>query len=134
MLDSSLGWCAKQNTVGQWLQIDLGAKNSVVGVVTQGRKDGWGGQHVKTFDAKYSVDGSTWVDVPGGTLTGGKAGNSRVTYMFPVGPVLARYVRLVVQTWGAHVTMRTGVLLNGKKFEGGNISNWQQQCTKRMYD
>jgi len=105
MLDSAQAWTAGSNAIGQWMTINLGALMDVKGVVTQGR--GGTNQKVNTFTAKYSQDGSNWVDITG-TFNAGDA-NTKVEANFPA-PVQAQYVRIVVQTWSNYISMRAGVL------------------------
>lgn len=108
MLDSAQAWSAGKNEVGQWMCIDLGSTIDVQGVVTQGRVAPHDAQRVTTFTVQYSSDGSNWTDIAG-TFTGG-AKNAKVEAVFPT-PVKARYVKIVVQTWEKHISMRAGVLL-----------------------
>ena len=39
MLDSDQAWSSGSLSVGEWMQIDIGVLEKVVGVITQGRKD-----------------------------------------------------------------------------------------------
>ena len=51
-------WGAKQNRVGEYLQVDLGQVKQIVKIATQGRADAnyW----VKAFELRYSLDKSQW--------------------------------------------------------------------------
>ena len=49
MLDSPQAWSAGSSSVGQWMQMDLGADKQVSGVVTQPRGNNY--QFVKSFTA-----------------------------------------------------------------------------------
>lgn len=112
-LDSSQAWSAESNTVGQWYQMDLGSVKSVGGVVTQGRHDApWNNQMVTSFSVKVSSDNAVWTDVDGGHVFTGNtvAGDAKVTSTF-ASPVDARFVRIVVQSWTNHVSLRAGVSL-----------------------
>ena len=48
-------WSAKKNNRRQWLQIKLGRKTKITGVVTQGRQDA--NQWVITYSLSSSLDG-----------------------------------------------------------------------------
>merc|ERR1712054_484305 len=109
MLDSQQAWSAQTNRAGEWMQIDLGTVETVTGVTTQGRAASqWDNQYVTEYTVKTSVDGFTFVDVPG-TCTG-QQGDERKACIFPAA-VRARYVRIVAVSWNAHISMRAGVLV-----------------------
>jgi hypothetical protein len=118
MLDSPQAWSAAKNEVGEWMQMDLGASERVAGVVVQGRKEGLhGNQYVKSFTIRYSTDGSTWQDVPDWKFNGG-SGDTKREVRFP-SVITARYVRLVVESWNNHISMRAGIILReGNKNKG----------------
>ena len=109
-LDSTQAWSAKSNEVGQWWQMDVGSARQIGGVVTQGRTQD--SQYVKSYKVEVSSDGSAWADVDGGaTFTANSAAtDEKVEHMFS-SPVSGRYVRIVVQSWNVHISMRAGVLL-----------------------
>ena len=109
-LDSAQAWSAKSNEVGQWWQMDVGSTRQIGGVVTQGRTGN--SQYVKSYKVKVSSDGSTWADVDGGaTFTANSAADDeKVENMFS-SAVSGRYVRIVVQSWNSHLSLRAGVLL-----------------------
>jgi len=109
-LDSAQGWSARQNKAGEWWQMDMGTKKQIGGVVTQGRTAH--GQYVKSFKVQTSVDGQKWTSVDGGKVftANTAANNAKVENKF-LHPVSTRYVRIVVQTWNGHISMRAAVLL-----------------------
>ena len=54
-------WSASANTLGQWLQVDLGDSRPITGVVTQGRSISEPHQQwVTKYLVMYSNDGETW--------------------------------------------------------------------------
>ncbi|EKX45742.1 hypothetical protein GUITHDRAFT_43265, partial [Guillardia theta CCMP2712] len=102
-------WSAKQNKVGEWMQIDGGEIQSIAGVVVQGRRD-WD-QWVTTFKVEVSDDGGKWVEVECGRIFDGNSDrNTKVYVPFPT-PVVGRYVRIYPQTWTNHMSMRAAILL-----------------------
>ena len=110
MLDSPQAWSAATNKIGEWIVLDLGAIQSVAGVVTQGRGDKYV-QYVNTFNVEYSIYRSwTWSSVPG--LFAASADHTRVTALFR-SPFRARFVKLVVQSWHKHIALRAGVVVEG---------------------
>ena len=51
-------WIARRNDQNQWIQVDLGRKEVVTAIATQGRSNS--NQWVKTFSVSYSLDGKTF--------------------------------------------------------------------------
>ena len=94
--------------------MDLGCTKQVAGVVTQGRTGH--NQYVTSYAVQLSVDAAVWVDVDGGKvfLANSAADNTRVENLFN-SAVAARFVRIVVQSWNGHVSLRAAVLLSPGK-------------------
>jgi hypothetical protein len=93
--------------------MDLGFDQLVSGVVTQGRAEADaqqapGLQYVTEFSVQHSIDGVVFTNVSGNYTSG--VGDAYYQAVFPV-PVRARYVRLIVQAWDNHPSMRAGVIL-----------------------
>jgi len=109
MLNSAQAWSAKKNSAGQWMQIDLGKVKSVAGTVIEPRVGN--GQYVTAYTVKYSTDGRKWHAVAG-TYYGRKG--RKVTSLFPK-KVTARYVRLIVQKWQGHISMRADAVICSPK-------------------
>ena len=101
MLDSDQAWSAAHNVVDQWMEIDMGAKNYIAGVVVQGRKGST--QRVTSFDV--SIDGKKITS----TLKYTSSKDTRQTYTFGK-PVIGRKVRFRVKGWNSHASMRAGVI------------------------
>ncbi|XP_032240781.2 uncharacterized protein LOC5515249 isoform X2 [Nematostella vectensis] len=107
-------WCAANDTLGEYLQVDLGFLHRVTGVAlqaklkdTQGFVEAW----VKLFIIFYSSDGSTWnehkengeskvKEFPGPSS---KYDTSKVD-LTPA--VYARFIRIAAISWETHVCMR----------------------------
>ena len=107
MIDSSAGWCSKENKVGQWIQLDNGKVGSISGVITQARKNN--NQWVKSFKVKYKDESGSWWDIDGKTFPGNVDKSSKVTTTFSK-PVRARYIRIYPQTWNKHMSMRVDMI------------------------
>lgn len=106
-LNSPQAWSAQVNKPGQWMQMDLGEVREITGVVVQGRADA--DQRVTKFNVQCSVDNKEFTVVPGPfDCPAGVAPDAVVRRFFPE-PVTARYVRIVVQEWVNHISMRAGV-------------------------
>ncbi|CAK0892173.1 unnamed protein product, partial [Prorocentrum cordatum] len=117
-LDSVQAWSSRYNSVGQWMQMDLGAAMSVRGVVTQGRAN-WN-QWVTKYQVATSLDGTHWQTI-GGTYTGNRDRSSKVKGMFAASE-LARYVRIKPQKWHGHMSMRAGVLTCAAPVKAASVS------------
>jgi len=109
-LDSAQAWSARTNAKGQWWQIDAGSAKQVVGVRTQGRSGGTDNQRVTAYKVLTSLDGSTWTAVDGGKVFKGNEANSNTVVATKFSkPVTARYVRIIVESWKHHVSMRAAL-------------------------
>ncbi|XP_031564417.1 lactadherin-like [Actinia tenebrosa] len=105
-------WSAKVNQVGEYLQVELGLECYITKVATQGRDYLFSAvvkQWVKTYSLQYGLDGVAWNNyTTGGELkifTGNTDTTSIVTNTLAA-PFKARFVRIVVQSWSQHISMR----------------------------
>ncbi|XP_070580420.1 retinoschisin-like [Ptychodera flava] len=104
----SHSWCAQVNTVGQWLQINLGREKTITKVATQGRGDY--DQWVKTFQLAYN-DGQGWKyvqndDHSGKVFQGNNDRNTIVCHDLVTDAFTSQYVRFYPLTWQDHMSMR----------------------------
>jgi len=107
-LDSTQGWSAASNQAGEWYGMDAGQVTTIAGVVTKGRAGT--AQRVTAFKVSYSLDKSTWKEVDeGAVFTGNTDADTPVQAVFKT-PVQARYIRIIVQSWGEHISLRAGLL------------------------
>ncbi len=79
-LDAPWGWSSGSVQVGEWLQIDTGDVQTIMGVVTQGsRVHYW----VTSFRVKVSDDKNSWKDVECGRIFDGNTDqNTKVQTFF----------------------------------------------------
>ncbi|XP_070573601.1 lactadherin-like [Ptychodera flava] len=101
-------WCAGLNTVGQWLQINLGRERTITKVATQGRGDY--DQSVKTFHLAYN-DGQDWKyvqdDDHSRKVFEGNSDRNTIVYHDLVNDAFtSQYVRFYPLTWQSHMCMR----------------------------
>ena len=113
-LDSTQGWCAKSNEIGQWYQMDNGVVGKITGVAIKARVHvpgaSWSPQYVKTFKVQSKGATGTWTDVDSGKVyTGNTDADTQVDVTFDT-PVDARYIRIYPQTWNKHMSMRTDIV------------------------
>ncbi|XP_078684919.1 lactadherin-like [Branchiostoma floridae x Branchiostoma belcheri] len=115
-------WAVLTNTIGEWLQVDLGEMKTVTGTIIQGR---YGVLHnvyqwVTSYKLQYSVDGLSWItyassDGSEEVFPGNTDRNTPVTNLLD-SPTDARYVRFLPQSWHGWMSMRVEVLgcVNGR--------------------
>jgi hypothetical protein len=112
-LNSPVGWVPKFSRVGEYMQIDTGEVQSLAGVVTQGRRDQpwW----VTSLAVHVSSDGEHWTPLQCGVqFPANKDQNTKVRIEFRK-PVMARYVRLLPDTWVGAIGLRASVIVCERK-------------------
>ncbi|KAI8498233.1 hypothetical protein Bbelb_241770 [Branchiostoma belcheri] len=122
-------WAVRTNTIGEWLQVDLGEMKTVTGIIIQGRS--WNAdQWVTSYKLQYSVDGLSWITYASSNgseevFPGNTDSNTPVTNLLD-SPTDARYVRFLPQSWHGHMSMRVEVLgcsVNARVTSSHNASN-----------
>ncbi|CAK8680033.1 unnamed protein product [Clavelina lepadiformis] len=115
---NSIGaWASGKNRgpprAGEWIQVDLKSPTFLTGVVTQGRPSdyqNWVTSYKISFGnstSEMQVMQENGSDI---TFQGNRDMNSYVTNMFSE-PVVARYIRLIVQSWNNHSNLRLEYLI-----------------------
>ena len=112
MLNSEQAWSAGVNQAGQWMMIELESERYVTGVAVQGRKPPYG-QWVKKFKVQTSIDKQSWTNVDNSKVFDGAKFDEINKVLFDQ-PVTARWVKIIVQEWVQHISMRAGVLVSEK--------------------
>merc|ERR1719371_72581 len=109
--------------------MDLGEEKTIVGTVIQPRDTNY--QYVTEYTVATSSDGNTWTDAPG-TYDG--HGSELNEHLFSDGSsVQARYVRMIVQTWTSHISMRADVLVAENLDPDAQITSAGVPEDKRSY-
>ncbi|XP_070552362.1 uncharacterized protein [Ptychodera flava] len=107
----SHSWCSGSNSVGQWLQVDIGSSRMVTQVASQGRGDS--NQWVTSYKIyHYYPNGWTYVKDDNGSDKVFSGNWDRYTIVYHAlgsKSFVARYVRFVVQGWYGHISMRVEV-------------------------
>jgi len=107
MLYCKSSWRARVDEVGQFMVMDMGQVTKIKGVITQPRSQRTF-EHVKIFTCEVSKDGKMWEEVEGKFI--GSALSAPLEAVFPR-PVEGQYVKIVVQQWNAHISLRAGAIL-----------------------
>ncbi|CAH1267495.1 CSMD3 [Branchiostoma lanceolatum] len=105
-------WAALTNTIGEWLQVDLGELKRVVGTSIQ-RHHGLD-QWVTSYKLQCSVDAVSWTIFKGSdgsdkVFPGNTDRNATVTNLLH-NPSDTRYVRFLPQSWYGWMSMRVEIL------------------------
>lgn len=109
--DDREAWCAGEDDESPSVVMDLESDRTVVGVVTQGRKNG--NQFVTKFAVQTSTDNKTWDSVRDEGFSVNRTSNDvalKVLTHFGR-EVKARYVKLILSAWVNHKSMRLGALV-----------------------
>lgn len=106
-LDAAGSWTADTDEAGQWVQLDLGVEADVTGVVLQSGLSV--AERVTSYTVDYSPDGRNFLPV-GRTFTYSLTNGARHQVNFRQA-VRARHVKITVQTFQGHVSLRAGVMV-----------------------
>ncbi|XP_062404954.1 membrane cofactor protein-like isoform X2 [Sardina pilchardus] len=108
-------WMAETNDQSQWLQVDLGSKKQVTGIITQGANKLMVAQYVSAFKVKYSNDSDSWQVLKDPKTKTDKIFKGNVDNDTPKGnmfdpPFYARFVRFWPWEWKNSITVRMELL------------------------
>jgi hypothetical protein len=122
-IDGQANWSAKKNDRKQWLQIDLGKIESILGVAVQGRfnLDQW----VTMYNLQISSDLNSWKIIE--NILGCNDRNTINEFLLEK-EMLGRYVRFIPKEWHNHISMRVDVAV----MDDG-VSNIEKQKKKENY-
>jgi len=105
-------WCAARNSVGEYLQIDLGVVRQVKHIALQGRTGS--SEFVRTFYLKYGNNGLDFntygenATVKYKVLRGSLNAISVQNIVLPE-PINARFIRIYPLTWNSRICLRTEI-------------------------
>eukprot|EP00931_Biecheleriopsis_adriatica_P086037 TRINITY_DN60777_c0_g1_i1.p1 TRINITY_DN60777_c0_g1~~TRINITY_DN60777_c0_g1_i1.p1 ORF type:complete len:857 (-),score=86.32 TRINITY_DN60777_c0_g1_i1:7-2577(-) len=118
MLDSSGAWKPSKQDENQWLQITLEVPRTVVGVVTQGRKqranDKWSECYVSEFAVAVCTEDDKWVEVTG-EFNNSLGGDTHVESKLHK-PLRGKAVRILPKRWNSRIMLRAGVLVEKEDY------------------
>jgi len=107
-------WCPEEGRENEWILVDLGVKSEVAGVMTQGRDKKGAQAWVTHYFISYSEDAYRWDwarDIYGvKKVFSGNSDSHSVKVSYLEHPVTARFLRLHVQTWHLHPSLRMEIL------------------------
>ncbi|KAJ1176003.1 hypothetical protein NDU88_001287 [Pleurodeles waltl] len=108
-------WAADGGSSGEWLEIDLGGRRNITGIVTRGSPDSGYNFYTMTYRVLSSRDGKTWkVYKPSsGTeerVFEGNTDSQQATLNNFIPPIVSRYLRIAPQSWNIRAALKVKVL------------------------
>lgn len=105
------GWTPGEDTVKEWIQVDLGLLRFVSGIGIQGAvsKETKKKYYIKTYKVDISSNGEDWITLKDGNkhlLFVGNTNPIDVVYSAFPKPVLTRFVKLRPVTWETGISLR----------------------------
>uniref|UniRef100_A0A672SX78 Adipocyte enhancer-binding protein 1 n=1 Tax=Sinocyclocheilus grahami TaxID=75366 RepID=A0A672SX78_SINGR len=105
-------WCANSEEKVHWIELDARTLTEFTGVITQGRDDPLD-DYVSSYYVAFSNDSREWTVLHDGyaewLFFGNSDKNTPVLSQF-MEPVVARYIRILPQSWNGTMCMRMEVL------------------------
>lgn len=106
-------WCANSEDSIHWFEVDARKETEFTGVITQGRDSLNENDYVTSYLLAFSNDSREWTTIHDGYADWLFFGNSDkdVPVMNQLAePVVARYIRIIPQSWNGSLCMRLEVL------------------------
>ncbi|XP_047237485.1 inactive carboxypeptidase-like protein X2 isoform X1 [Girardinichthys multiradiatus] len=106
-------WCANSEDRIHWFEIDARKETEFTGVITQGRDSLNESDYVTSYFLAFSNDSREWTTIHDGYadwLFFGNGDKDTPVMNRLAEPVLARYIRIIPQSWNGSLCMRLEVL------------------------
>ncbi|XP_070759742.1 inactive carboxypeptidase-like protein X2 [Enoplosus armatus] len=106
-------WCANSEDRIHWFEIDARRETEFTGVITQGRDSANESDYVSSYFLAFSNDSREWTTIHDGYadwLFFGNSDKDTPVMNQLAEPVLARYIRVIPQSWNGSLCMRLEVL------------------------
>ncbi|XP_049906199.1 inactive carboxypeptidase-like protein X2 [Epinephelus moara] len=106
-------WCANSEDRIHWFEIDARKETEFTGVITQGRDSQTENDFVMSYFLAFSNDSREWTTIHDGYtdwLFFGNSDKDTPVMNQLAEPVLARYMRIIPQSWNGSLCMRLEVL------------------------
>jgi hypothetical protein len=109
-LNTATAWNAQTQTIGQWMQIDVGSPMRIVGIITQGRGIVRSDQYVTEFSVEYHLDNAFGYNVSLPEIFS-RQDTLKSEHIFTT-PIYAQYIRIIVKKWnGSAIAMRAALIV-----------------------
>ncbi|KAM4771018.1 discoidin, CUB and LCCL domain-containing protein 1 [Rhinophrynus dorsalis] len=104
-------WASNNQSNREWLEIDLGEKKKITGIVTTGSTLSNFNFYVKSYIISFRRDGPKWKIYKGAVSNEEKRLKGNSNYLDQtrnnlIPPIVARYVRIVPQTWNERIALK----------------------------
>ncbi|KAF7667926.1 hypothetical protein LDENG_00042180 [Lucifuga dentata] len=106
-------WCANSEDKMHWFEIDVRRETEFTGVITQGRDALNESDYVMSYFLAFSNDSREWTTIHDGYsdwLFFGNSDKDTPVMNQLAEPVVARYIRIIPQSWNGSLCMRLEVL------------------------
>ncbi|CAM4676147.1 discoidin, CUB and LCCL domain-containing protein 1 isoform X1 [Caretta caretta] len=106
-------WAADPSSETEWLEIDLGGRKNITGIITKGSSDKYN-FYVKSYQVFSSRDGKNWkaYRYSSGqeeTVFEGNADSLQEVSNTFIPPILARYLRIMPQSWNQRIALKVAL-------------------------
>nr|XP_056702428.1 discoidin, CUB and LCCL domain-containing protein 1-like [Euleptes europaea] len=108
-----ISWAADQGSTQEWLEVDLGGRRNVTGIITRGSSHKYN-YYIKSYRVLSSRDGKNWKVYKSSNgeekvFEGNSDSHQEVSNTF-IPPILARYLRITPQSWNQKVALKVELL------------------------
>ncbi|XP_043103403.1 inactive carboxypeptidase-like protein X2 [Puntigrus tetrazona] len=106
-------WCANPEEKVHWIEVDARTLTEFTGVITQGRDDPLESDYVSSYYVAFSNDSREWSVLDDGYaewLFFGNSDKSTPVLSQFMEPIVARYIRILPQSWNGTMCMRMEVM------------------------
>ncbi|XP_043362085.1 discoidin, CUB and LCCL domain-containing protein 1-like isoform X2 [Dermochelys coriacea] len=106
-------WAADPSSETEWLEIDLGGRKNITGIITKGSSDKYN-FYVKSYQVFSSRDGKNWKAYRSSsgqeeTVFEGNADSLQEVSNTFIPPILARYLRIMPQSWNQRIALKVAL-------------------------
>ncbi|XP_018119915.1 discoidin, CUB and LCCL domain containing 1 S homeolog isoform X2 [Xenopus laevis] len=106
-----ISWASDNQSSREWLEIDLGDKRRITGIVTTGSTLPNFNYYVKSYIISFRRDGSKWKLYKGAVSNEEKRLDGNLNYLERarnnfIPPIVARYLRITPQTWNERIALK----------------------------
>ncbi|KAM9317446.1 discoidin, CUB and LCCL domain-containing protein 1 [Gastrophryne carolinensis] len=110
-----LSWASNHQSDREWLEIDLGDKRRITGIMTTGSTLPNFNYYVTSYSISFKRDGSKWRSYKGTSSNEEKVleGNSNYqdqTRNNLIPPIVARAIRIIPRTWNRRIAMKVELM------------------------
>ncbi|XP_027570426.2 discoidin, CUB and LCCL domain-containing protein 1-like [Pipra filicauda] len=108
-------WAAEPSAETTWLELDLGTRRNVTGIITKGSSEQLRDYYVTSYRVSSSRDGKNWKPYRGSAsqedkvFEGNADSHGEVSNAF-IPPIVARYVRVTPQRWHQRVALKVALV------------------------